>query len=251
MCVTAQRRLNSDNRGGGASAATGTGRCAFGHARSASFLKVPTRPTRLAGRNEAVDTALEAGGLGRCLLRVDDRADRRGKGLKLRGQSGVLDNDAPVASFFADTPCLLAFVRAAIPAAIGDIIKFCCLGNRGAPLDMPEYSAGIAIQFWLSLALPHCEYGKASMVRAGIPDFERTQANVGKAFINLWPGDSVICGFVEHPRALPVVQGAVSAASCDRRNFVHCVMFGVLHRAQRVQSNHVLLYVCSECMLRH
>ena len=41
------------------------------------------------------------------------------------------------------------------------------------------------------IALPHCEYGAASMVRAGIPDFERMQANVGKAFINLWPGDSV------------------------------------------------------------
>ena len=60
-----------------------------------------------------------------------------------------------------------------------------------AAVKMPEYSAGIAIRFWLSLALPHCEYGAASMVRAGIPDFERTQANVGKAFINLWPGDAV------------------------------------------------------------
>ena len=60
-----------------------------------------------------------------------------------------------------------------------------------AAAKMPEYSAGIAIRFWLSLALPHCEYGAASMVRAGIPEFERTQANVGKAFINLWPGDSV------------------------------------------------------------
>ena len=29
------------------------------------------------------------------------------------------------------------------------------------------------------------------MVSAGIPEFERTQANVGNAFINLWPGDSV------------------------------------------------------------
>ena len=29
------------------------------------------------------------------------------------------------------------------------------------------------------------------MVRAGIPDFEGTQANVGRTFINLWPGDSV------------------------------------------------------------
>ena len=60
-----------------------------------------------------------------------------------------------------------------------------------AAARMPEYNASIAIRFWLSLALPHSEYGAASMVRAGIPDFERTQANVGKAFINLWPGDSV------------------------------------------------------------
>ena len=51
--------------------------------------------------------------------------------------------------------------------------------------SMPEYSAGTAIRFWFSLALLHCEYGAASMVRASIPDFERTQANVGKAFINL------------------------------------------------------------------
>ena len=29
------------------------------------------------------------------------------------------------------------------------------------------------------------------MVRAGIPTFERTQTNVGKALINLWHGDSV------------------------------------------------------------
>ena len=56
---------------------------------------------------------------------------------------------------------------------------------------MPEYNASIATQFWLSLALPHSEYGAASMVGACITDFERTQANVGKAFINLWPGDSV------------------------------------------------------------
>ena len=47
------------------------------------------------------------------------------------------------------------------------------------------------LYFWLSLAPPHSEYGAASTARAGIPDFERKQANVGKSVINLWPGDSV------------------------------------------------------------
>ena len=42
---------------------------------------------------------------------------------------------------------------------------------------MPEYNAGIAIRFWQSLALPHSEYGAASMIRGGIPDFERSQSN--------------------------------------------------------------------------
>jgi hypothetical protein len=44
-----------------------------------------------------------------------------------------------------------------------------------AAIDMPEYSASIGARFWLSLGLPHSEYGAASLVRGNIPEFERTQ----------------------------------------------------------------------------
>ncbi len=60
-----------------------------------------------------------------------------------------------------------------------------------AAIDMPEYSASIGARFWLSLGLPHSEYGAASLVRGNIPEFERTQISVGKRILNFWPGDSV------------------------------------------------------------